>query len=825
MTLFDISSDHASSFKRSLISGQYTLLLGSGISTDSTNSRGQLPSAEELRLALCNFKGVSTNAPLQQIFSLLDQHEVKEHVTKYYVNCSPGPSLTRFPAFIWRRAFTFNIDDALEAVYSRSGSLQSLATYHFEDAYEDAGTLDTLPLVHLHGYVQQEDRGYVFSRNQYVKQINEHNPWMTVLAQIVSSEPVIVIGSSLDEVDLDYYLSFRTSTSGRADEGPSIFVSPNSDALTKHHCEKLGMLQFVGTCEDFFSFCHNFVPERPTPVELIPRASQNLLPSGIGERDALSFWSDFELVPGAVNALTDSSKFLYGHPPSWVDLAADLDIARNVSSHIIEAVQKKLHNLDDPTRLVILFEIAGTGKTTILNRCAFETAKQGFTTFRCTALSRLEPANTARILNTISGPLVIVVDNFADQVTSFQGILDIITKRDVVVLAGERSSRRKYITQALSGIEFQSFVRSTLEKSEVFKLLDTFIKFGLIGDKRAITEQTKFADEVYKDPIAIACCRILNDLRPLDRIVTSMVEESNAIEMKRYLMAALARHCFSGGVRYSVVASAYQTENLNAQFQRSHPLPLAFINEHGGGGFVVPQNATLSTRMLEIVGLDKPDELLNAFIDLGNAIAPRVNRRTISQRTAEARLAGRLFDFDDVVEPFLTDKAYTFYEMTQGSWQWNSRYWEQVSQLHLSEYHKAPETAGGEEALDRAVQHARHAVSIESHPFPLTTLAQTLIAYMTLGGEVNVAAYEEAFEKLSLAIELERRRARMAVQPFVTLFRGSRVFLENGGQLSGERRENVERLVREAREQFPRDREVNDLGNALIRTLNDVRRH
>ena len=233
----------------------------------------------------------------------------------------------------------------------------------------------------------------------------------------------------------------------------------------------------------------------------------------------------------------------------------------------------------------------------------------------------------------------------------------------------------------------------------------------------------------------------------------------------------------------------------------------------------MPQNATLAGRLLEIVSRDRRDELLEVFVDLGNAIAPRVNRKAIAQRAPEARLAGRLFDFDDVVEPFLGEHAQIFYNRTQDEWQWNSRYWEQVAQLHLAKYHKAPSTNVGREALERAIQHARHAVSIETHPFPLTTLAQTLIAQMTSGRELDQAAYEEALEKLLLAIRLERNRARMAVQPFVTLFRGSLTFLEQGGQLSGDNAEALRSRIREARGQFPRDREVSELGDALWRWL------
>lgn len=815
MPFESISENQRSSFLRALTTGHYTLLLGSGISTDSRNARGLLPTANQLRVDLCRLKGAPEGTQLQTVFSTLTPDEIREHVTERFLNCTPGPSLKKFPSFLWRRAFTFNIDDAFEAVYSNASSLQSLVSYNYDDPYVDSRTLTSLSLVHLHGYTQLDDRKYVFSRNQYIQQINEHNPWMMILAQTISSDPVIVIGSSLDEVDLDYYLSRRTSTSGRADEGPSIYVSPNSDVITRHYCDLHGMLHFVGTCEEFLNYCDGEAPARPTPIELVPRASKSFLPISIPDKEALAFWSDFELVPGTADSEKELSRFLYGHAPSWADLAADLDVARPVSAQIIEAVEGKLSNPKDPCKLLILFETPGGGKTTILYRCAFELAKQGIATLRCTSLSRLEPATTTKILSEISEPLVIIVDNFADQVTSFQAILDEVGEKNVVILAAERSYRMKYIGQALSGIRYHSYSARKLSQDEVSKLLRNYIKFGVVGESRAISKQESFLGELTGDPIAVACCRILSDFRPLDRIIVSLVEESTELDLRRYLMAALARHCFSGGVRYSVLAGTYKTGGINTHFRRDHPLPLAFFVNDGGGGFVIPQNTTLANHMLEIVSRDRQEDLLEVFVDLGNAIAPRVNRQTIAQRSPEARLAGRLFDFDDVVERFLGQRAQTFYERTQDEWQWNSRYWEQVAQLHLATYHGAMGSARGQQALEQAIQHARHAVSIETHSFPLTTLAQTLIAKMTSNNVLDNTAYEEALEKLLLAIRLERNRARMSVHPFVTLFRGSRIFLDEGGRLSGDNAEKLRSHIREAREQFPRDSEIKERGDAL----------
>lgn len=340
------------------------------------------------------------------------------------------------------------------------------------------------------------------------------------------------------------------------------------------------------------------------------------------------------------------------------------------------------------------------------------------------------------------------------------------------------------------------------------------MRFGLVGSHVAISKRDQFAKKLTTDPIAVACCRILNDFRPLDSIIAEILEDCDGRTRNRYLMTALAHHCYRAGVRYTVLADAESSDGLRDQIRKDHPLPLAFFNDRSNS-FVVPQNATLADRVLKLASENDRENLLDTFVDLANAIAPRVNRNAIRSRSPEARLARRLFDFDAVLEVFLQEDAPRFYARTRDAWQWNSRYWEQVALLRLSTYYRTPDTEEGKDALSLAVQHARHAVSIELHPLSLTTLGQTLLAQMVVDGFSLTATYGEAFEKLGTAIELEKKWARMAVQPFVTLFRGSRQFLEHGGTLSGNQAEALRKLIKEANQKFPRDLEVKEVVVAL----------
>ncbi len=55
MPFENITAEHHAAFLSSLKAGQYNLLLGAGVSMDSSNARGNLPSGSALSLTLSHF--------------------------------------------------------------------------------------------------------------------------------------------------------------------------------------------------------------------------------------------------------------------------------------------------------------------------------------------------------------------------------------------------------------------------------------------------------------------------------------------------------------------------------------------------------------------------------------------------------------------------------------------------------------------------------------------------------------------------------------------------------------------------------------------------
>jgi hypothetical protein len=218
-----IPLDLISACKNTLTTGGYNLLLGSGISLDSRNGTGaELAGATALKAELCQIKGVGDSVPLHRVIGLLTDSERSKHLVVPYSNCVAGPSLSPLPSFLWRRAFTFNIDDVLENLYEKAGRRQqSIVPLNFNADFEPTPNRDELLAIHLHGWVREPNAGFVFSYPEYARVMKGQSPWMHLLAQILATESFIIAGTSLNEIDLEYYLSFRNASTPRRGRGPS----------------------------------------------------------------------------------------------------------------------------------------------------------------------------------------------------------------------------------------------------------------------------------------------------------------------------------------------------------------------------------------------------------------------------------------------------------------------------------------------------------------------------------------------------------------------------------------------------------------------------
>ena len=419
-------------------------------------------------------------------------------------------------------------------------------------------------------------------------------------------------------------------------------------------------------------------------------------------------------------------------------------------------------------------------------------------------LSRIDTRVAIYCLSRLSSQVLLVIDGIADHIEQVAELLayqSVCSK--VVVLGTERSYRKQYLDVVLGESQWNQLNLFPLTFNECEQLLERYRMFGLVGTPQATREPQNFANRIYNDPVAIAICRILNDFRPLEAIIESIVSSAANEHHLPYVCVALAQHCYSAGLRYSSLQAIAGLGNpISRMFDM---VPLRLARNANDNEFVVTLNKTIGEQVLLRAVKQMKNTLREAFVQLASELAPHVNRKAIMLRSPEARLAARLFDADKIVKPLLGGAAEAFYIDTQKKWEWNSRYWEQRALL------------AADSDLETALQYARHAVAIEFHPFTLTTLAKILPMVMEAQIGERQRAFGEAFENLSAAIRSEKKTLRITVHPYVTLFAGTALYLEHEETLTPEQGKELLEFITDARNRLAKDRQL----ELALRRLNN----
>lgn len=285
-----------------LRNGRYYLITGSGVSLDAIGPDGDMLSANSLRQKLVSHNNIPETSSLQQAYNLLEPHEVDTFLTNHYTCRDPGPTNTRISLHPWRRIYTLNIDNCYETAFKKFIKEREFEEYNFEiknyvDDFSDISADVISSIIHLHGAIERSSDGYVFSHTEYARMLARTSSWMSTLSQLIRTEPFVIMGTSLDEIDVTFYLEQRTKRNLRTDSPPSFLVEPYPNKLTEKLCEQHGFYLYKGTAIDFL----NDLKDRSDGngdfwSNIIAQGIESV---GIKGPLAAKFGATFDLVPSA----------------------------------------------------------------------------------------------------------------------------------------------------------------------------------------------------------------------------------------------------------------------------------------------------------------------------------------------------------------------------------------------------------------------------------------------------------------------------------------------------------------------------------------------
>lgn len=554
------------SLRPHLFAGQYNLLLGSGISLDSTDRQDvPLKSAYDLTKDLCKLKDVPDSTPLSRVSLLLDADEINKYITIPYSNCRAGETTKRLTSFVWRTAFTLNVDDALEAAYETAQhAKQEIEPLNYDSLYKTPANKGYLPIVHLHGFTHEPEKGYVFSTTEYGRVTRGMNAWMHVLSELIASEPFIIAGTTLNEPDLDYYLSSRTEASGRNNRGPSLFIEPFPNKITENLCARHGLILVRAKLSEFLSWLVETLGLPPTVSQITVPSLQGMFKKQPSPEAQITFFTCFELVrPSTRNPEGEISPFHFGRSARWSDLESSLDVPTSDEQEFGAKARNLISSNTSSVRLLCTISEPGIGKTTLIRRAAYNLAKEGYLVFSLNPKETIDSENVIEILSKIDKPVVLVIDGIADHASSIRHIATSVkVSNPLVILAADRDYRRDHIDRILGDLQIEWLNISPWPVEVYEQLIERLRKSGLLGDTDAVHNPHKFALRLIGDPAAVATCRALNNFQPLEVILRSLWKDASEAARRSFTTAALSEYCYSGGIFYPVLEAAYPNPKL-----------------------------------------------------------------------------------------------------------------------------------------------------------------------------------------------------------------------------------------------------------------------
>lgn len=254
----------------------------------------------------------------------------------------------------WHRVYTLNIDDSDRTISERlPGRLQILSALTSTPGNADPSRLT---VVHVNGTLD-EFPNVTFSPWDFAERTARQDGWYQEFVTDISTRPVVVVGSVLDENPLWHYLLLRGSREGGPELRPkSWLVTPRIDPGRRAMLQRLNFDHLPETEEEFFT--RVILPEidglRDIPRQ-VAREGGPLMPVDQLVRTA---------VPG-------SPDFLLGSAPTWGDVVDGFAAEFAFDSRLLATIDRT------STGTISVVGSAGSGKSTTLMRAAATLAARG----------------------------------------------------------------------------------------------------------------------------------------------------------------------------------------------------------------------------------------------------------------------------------------------------------------------------------------------------------------------------------------------------------------------------------------------------------------
>lgn len=475
-----------------LRAGKVCLFAGAGFSVNARNAHGQsLPLGGPLAKLLAEKAGLPFNGEaLPAVYEAVEPTIGTKNLTSYLrelyavQECDEWYKLAM--SVCWYRVYTTNIDTLFQFLQPYSSGQKSELIVRGAIPAERDPHFERLQCVHLHGHVEQPDRGLSFSVADFAKHTVRLDPWYQQLVSDLYSNPVIFVGTQLEEPILSHYIElreFKPNDAPREYRPKSFLVCPNISEIRAATLKRRNIVPVDCTGQEFFESLAAGLDLTSLTVSAVQVHVWPHIFSG-SRRVVSAVANDFDpIVPESlpIPRLGATSRFFLGAEATW----EDIDNHRDANREITDTLLATLTEDSDAFRCFVLYGPAGSGKTTTLMRTATEVARQGHQVLFARGLERLSldaMVELARTHNGTAQRLFVFVDVVSRHVGSFARWLETLKSLNrLTLLLSDRTNRYASKCQRLSVLEPIEVSMPDLTEPDVLQIIDRLKQFGFLG--------------------------------------------------------------------------------------------------------------------------------------------------------------------------------------------------------------------------------------------------------------------------------------------------------------------------------------------------------
>lgn len=545
-----------------LRTGNVVLFLGAGANYNCKMTNGEpMPIGDKLSELISQHFHVR-KGNLAETAELAEYSSTRSNLNTFIIElfsgAKPSDGFSLIRTFKWKSIYTTNYDLLIEDIYNLHNCVQKLKVYYTSHQNMDLGPND-VPYYKLHGCVSKadtEEGRLIITPDDYAEYRKKRNRIYYRMSDDLGSRPFLYIGYGRQDVDFrDIMADVHSEMNGDIPEGYALFPGKKEEDDILWNRKGITLIdldvdQFLNEIDEQLKDRdynqdkkYDFpIPEQYEPIDYLTF------------NESLTY---FQLPVPKYGANVNANAFYNGSEAKWIDLQNFVEAERDIYNEVMDNLFDDAVSIDNETTSYGILSEAGTGKSTLLKRLAYDLCKDfNQIVFWYNGERRLNFSIIESIYQRKQKRIFIFVDRGSKYSGNLESVRRSCTlvKIPVTIVIADRINEWNLVS-AFNFHFTQKWIIGRLSDNEIEKVVNKLDEFNCNGELKHLTIEQRI--EVFKNysnrQLLIALIQATHGGDFKELIIEEYLSIPDEIARRAYLYIC-TMHSFGKGIRITTLA-------------------------------------------------------------------------------------------------------------------------------------------------------------------------------------------------------------------------------------------------------------------------------